>query len=86
MENLRSFLENDFADAKQNNDFTGVVESSINSVLNRCAEDTEFPLAEKEWDHANFGWFANCVSNNVFIHPVLNQNRSARQHMTSAQY
>ena len=86
MDNLKNFLESDFSSARDNSDFTGLVEANVNNVLNRCAEDTEFPLAEKEWDHANFGWFANCVSNSVFVHPVLNQNRSARAHVTNSQY
>ena len=61
MENLRASLESDFASAKEQNDFTSVVFSKANSVMNRCAEDTEFPLADRDFDHANFGWFANCV-------------------------
>ena len=78
MEHLRLYLENDGAEAQSNNDFTPFVQHKVNQVLNSCANETQWSLEEKDVEHANFGWFANCVRNNVFMSTALNQNRTAR--------
>ena len=86
MENLRPFMEGDFSSAAESNDYNSFVQSRVNRVLNRCAEETQWSVEEKNFDDENFGWFANCVQNNVFLDNVLNQNQTARANMTSARY
>ena len=86
MENLKTFIESDGAEAQSNNDYTPFIQSQVNSIMSRCAENTQWSLEEKDTAHENFGWFANCVRNNVFKSPALNQNRSARFHLAGAEY
>jgi hypothetical protein len=54
--------------------------------MENCAQDTEFPLEEKDFDHGSFPWFANCVQNNVFLTPALNQNIAVRRLVGGVQY
>ena len=72
MENLRNYLETDGAAAKENNDFTPYIESRVNAMMKTCANDTNWDLEEKDMSSDNFGWFANCVRNNVFNNKALN--------------
>ena len=87
MENMKEFLSQDFSEHEAaNNDFTSHVQVHLNRTLNRCAEDTQFPLEERDFGHENFSWFANCVKNNVFVNQVLNQNGTVRRNIAGAHY
>ena len=66
-------MERDTSDvARENKDYTFHVQSKLEDVFQTCAQDTEFPLEDKDFSHESFPWFANCVKNNVFMNPVLN--------------
>jgi len=76
---LREFMEQDSkARSAENKDYTFYTDAKFNEVLERCAGDTEFSLLDKDFESSNYGWFANCVKNGIFMSPALNQNRSMR--------
>ena len=85
MENIKTFLSQDFSEHEAaNNDFTSHVQAHLNKAVDRCAEDTQF--SREDMDGENFVWFANCVKNNVFVNPVLNQNKTIRQNLGGVHY
>ena len=87
MENIKEFLSQDFSEHEaSNNDFTSHVQAHLTKTMNRCAEDTQFSVEEKDFDNENFVWFANCVRNNVFVNPVLNQSRTVRRNLAGVNY
>ena len=72
-DDLKNYLAQDVASLEESNkDFTPHVQKSLAGIFSQCAQDTEYPHGENNTDHENFGWFANCVRNNVFVNPVLN--------------
>ena len=79
MENFKQFMEKDTSDlASEHKTYTFYAQAKLADVMESCAKDTDFPLEEKNVDHGSFPWFANCVKNNVFLNPTLNQNQCVR--------
>ena len=72
--------------AASNKDYTFFVQAKLEKVMENCATDTEFPLAEKDFDHGSFPWFANCVKNNVFMSTTLNQNKTVRTQVAGTEW
>ena len=60
-------------------EFTNFVSASLKKVMKTCARDTEYSLADNDTESENYPWFKNCVRNNVFLSPTLNQNKAVRQ-------
>ena len=83
MDNLRSYIDTEGSAALENSEFTPFVQQRVNGMLERCAQDTEW---DRDTSSESFGWFANCVRNNVFNSPALNQNRTVRQHLAGVNY
>ena len=87
MENVKAFMETPAEEiAAENKDYTFYVQAKVNDVMENCAKDTDFSLADKDFEHGSFPWFANCVKNNVFASPVLNQNKTVRTKLAGTEW
>ena len=86
-EQIKEFMQVDQDElAKSNKDFTFFTRSQLNKVMQACAADNSYDLDEKETESSNFGYFANCVKNNVFMNKTLNQNRTVRELVGGVHY
>lgn len=79
VEQVKSFLEIDFKTiAKNFGDFNEAKQAALRKVMNQCAKDFEFPLAEKDTENENFKYFALCLRSNVQVNPSLNGSQAVR--------
>ena len=77
---VREFLEADkSALAAEHKDLTKFVLKSVNQTLETCAQDNGLSVEEMDFDSPNYPYFSNCVKNNVFFNPRLNQCASVRK-------
>ena len=86
-DNLKAYLERDRESiAGEYKDYTFHIHNKMKSVMQACASDTEFDLASKKYSSENYPWFANCVKNNVFMTPSLNQNNAVKNLVADVHY
>lgn len=80
VEQVKSFLDADWSSlAQKYTDFTEYKQDVLRDEMDKCANDTDFSLAEKDVDSESFPYFALCLKNSVATNTVLNQSAALRR-------